>query len=567
MKLSFFNSEISSIHSAALLLGAAGLLSRLLGVFRDRLLAGHFGAGRELDIYYAAFQIPDFMSAVFLLGAGSAAILPVFQEYLSKNEDDARKLISELMTLFLAASTIFGVAVFLIAPFALRFVVPGFSGAERDMVTALTRIMVLSPILLGLSSILSTVVQSYQRFLAYALAPLLYNFGIILGITVFLPIMGMSGLALGVVLGALFHAGIQYQAVRELGFRPAFLKIQKHLSAGVRSVLRLSFPRVISVSITHITILVLTAIGSTLAAGSIAIFQLAQNLFFVPVGVFGISYAVAIFPRMHRAYLERNTKDFHNELFLGIRTILFWIVPSAVLFIVLRAHIVRVALGAGAFSWEDTRLSAAVLAILALALFAESIVSLLIKGYYSLGNTWKPLFINVFGSLVAIVLGFSLTRLLATKSEFTDLLTGLLRIKDLPHPEVLGLALGFTIGLSLNTLALLFTLKKLARKELGEGEPFPALSLVKIVSAAILGGIAAYGVRASFSETLPLITFVQVLAQGALAGLTGFGVYFGVLFLLKSEEMLSLIAAMKKRLFRLGILPASWNGDSIQHGI
>lgn len=565
MKFSFLNNEITSIHSAALLLGAAGLLSRILGVFRDRLLAGQFGAGRELDIYYAAFQIPDFMSVVFLIGAGSAAILPVFQDHLAKDKNEARRLISELTTLFLAASIGLGVIIFLTAPLLLSLVVPGFSESERALAATLTRIMILSPILLGMSSIFSSVIQSFQRFLAYALAPILYNIGIILGIVVFLPLWGLAGLAAGVVLGALFHVGIQFQAIGELGFRPSFVALRSNLSSGVRSVMRLSFPRVVSVSITHLTILVLTAIGSTLVAGSIAVFQLAQNLFFVPIGIFGVSYAVAVFPRMHRAYIIRDAELFFHELFLGIRTILFWIVPSAIIFLVLRAHIVRVALGAGAFSWEDTRLSAAVLAILALAMWAEGIASLLIKGYYSLENTWKPLVINVVASMGAVALAFITTRLLASSSSFTWFLTYLFRIPDLPHPEVLGLALGYGIGISLNILFLYRSLKKLSQTTFGIDRPFPLPALAKIVAAALLGGAAAYGVRTSFSETLPLITFLQVLGQGVLAGATGFGVYFGTLYLLKSEEMLSLINAFGRRLFKIGILPSHWDGDGVSH--
>ena len=203
------NGSISSVHAAALLIGSAGLVSRLLGMFRNRLLAAHFGAGRELDIYFAAFQIPDFVATLFLLGAGSAAILPVFQEYMHENKQRAYDLISSLQTSFLLASAVVAGIVFFFVPALLGIIVPGFSGVDLDMTIMLTRIMLLSPIFLGLSSILSAVVQSYQRFLAYALAPIFYNLGIIVGIIFFVPRFGIMGLGMGVALGAILHWIIQ----------------------------------------------------------------------------------------------------------------------------------------------------------------------------------------------------------------------------------------------------------------------------------------------------------------------------------------------------------------------
>lgn len=561
--MKILNGEISNVHSAAFLLGAAGLLSRLLGILRDRMLAANFGAGRELDVYFAAFQIPDLVAVVFLLGAGSAAILPIFQEYLAKDKEKARVLISQLFFLFaLGAALVMLMALFL-APYFMRLVTPGFSAEDRALTVTLTRIMLLSPLLLGLSSILSAVVQSFQRFLAYALAPVLYNLGIIVGIFFFVPIWGVPGLAAGVVLGALGHFALQFLAVAQAGFGPRLLTWGNLFSAGAFRVLRLAFPRVLSISVTRLTILVLVAIGSTLAAGSIAVWQLAQNLYFVPVGIFGVSYAIALFPKLSRSYIGKDAPSFFRELFLGLRTIVFWIMPTAVIFIVLRAHIIRAALGAGAFSWEDTRLSAAVLAALTIAMLAEGVTSLLIKGYYALENTWRPLVINISASLVSIALAFLFSRMLAADSSLRSFLTGIFRIADLPNPEVLGLALGFSLGLVLNILFLYFALQRLAERTFKVCERYPLLTLWKIILAALAAGAAAYAARVSFSETLPLITFARVLGQGVIAGAIGFGVYFGALWLLGAEEMQWVASALHKRLLRIKVLPQHWDGEGI----
>ena len=252
MRLRLLNHEMSSVHAAAFLLGAAGLFSRLVGVVRDRLLASHFGAGRELDIYYAAFQIPDLMSVVFLLGAGSAAILPVFQEYLAGDRASARRLISQISTLFLFGALGSVALVFMLAPWLVRLAVPGFSPADQALTVTLMRIMLCSPVLFGLSSIFSAVIQSFERFLAYAAAPIFYNLGIIAGILFFAPTWGVAGLAAGVALGAGLHMAIQYVSLSSLGFAPRLAV--RPIDRGLKKIVALSAPRVLSLSFTQLTV-------------------------------------------------------------------------------------------------------------------------------------------------------------------------------------------------------------------------------------------------------------------------------------------------------------------------
>ena len=553
-----FNGSISSIHAAAFLIGSAGLVSRLLGMFRNRLLAAHFGAGRELDVYFAAFQIPDFVSTLFLLGAGSAAILPVFQEYMQDNKERARHLISSLQTSFLAASSIAAVIVFFFVPLLLRIMVPGFSDADRTLTVLLTRIMLLSPILLGLSSILSAVVQSFQRFYAYALAPIFYNIGIIIGIVFFVPAFGIMGLGMGVVLGALMHLSIQMVSISQVGMMPKI--VLRNLSNGVKKVLRLSLPRVISLSLAQITVVGLTALGSTLHAGSISVLELSQDLYFVPVALIGVSYSVVIFPRLNEAFLNRNADTFYRELFLGMRTIALWIAPTIALFIVLRAHIVRVALGAGRFSWEDTRLTAAMLAILSIAMIAGSITQLLIKAFYAIEKTWMPLAINMFASALSIGSAILFSHALHKSSVFTSLTLNIFRVSDLPSADVLGLALGFTLGLLVDNVLLYIALRFAAREAFDVTAKFPLWSMASIAIAATIAGISAYLVRLTF-QPLPLITLARVLLQGTLAGIVGFTVYIVLLTVFKNEDIDAVRKSFTRKLITLRVLPKSWDGD------
>ncbi|MBI4225311.1 MAG: murein biosynthesis integral membrane protein MurJ [Candidatus Sungbacteria bacterium] len=572
MRVRFLNHEMSSVHAAAFLLGAAGLLSRLAGVVRDRLLASHFGAGRELDIYYAAFQIPDFMSVIFLLGAGSAAILPVFQEYLGRDRIKASRLISQVSTLFLLGALVFVGLAFFLAPWLVYIIVPGFSSADISLTVTLMRIMLLSPILFGLSSIFSAVIQSFERFISYALAPILYNLGIIVGILWFVPAWGVIGLAGGVVLGALLHVAIQYRSLVSLGFSPRL--VWGPIDAGVKKIIALSAPRVLSLSFTQLTVVALIGLASLLASGSISIFQFSQNLYFVPVGIFGVSYSVALFPRLSSAYIERNGQRFFHEFFLGLRSILFWIIPSVALFFVLRMEIVRVVLGSRAFSWEDTQLTAACLGLLAFAMVAASLMPHLVKSFYALENTRVPLAVDMGGSVITVGLAFMFTKLISHSASFRSMLTALLHVSHVPHPEVLGIALGFSLGLAANVLLLYIVLVPFAGSVFGKREParpnghsggrFPALPLLKIVAASLIAGVAAYAVRAVFPGVTPYDPVILILMRALFAGVAGLIAYFGMLLLLKSEDMEMVRASMHKRFLRLGMLPKSWNNDHLR---
>jgi len=363
-------------------------------------------------------------------------------------------------------------------------------------------------------------------------------------------------------LGALLSMGVQFGSVASLGFRPLIIQSAgPDIWQGVWRTILISFPRVLSISLSQLTVVVLVAIGSTLAAGSVAVFSLAQNLSFVPIGIFGVSYAVAVFPRLSHAAARRSGADFLRELFTGIRSILFWVAPSAVLFLVLRAHIVRVALGAGTFSWEDTRLTGAVLAALAVSMAAGALQTLLIRGYYAMRSTWLPLLVNVLASGFSVALGWGVAAKLAEDSAFTRGVASLFRIADLPHPEVVGLGIGFAAGLIVNVSVLWALLVYLAERQFGVRHERGGKEIATIIFAAALAGGAAYAVRVSFSEALPLITFFRVLLQGFIAGIAGLAVYLGVLLILRNEDVFSLWHGFGRRLFKIGVLPKSWDGE------
>lgn len=568
-RFNVFNREIANVYAAALTIGAAGLLSRLLGVVRDRMLAARFGAGRELDIYYAAFQIPDFLFTLFLLGAASAAVIPALIDEERRSPAEGRRFIRELATVFFIGSLAVWMTAVLAAPFLVRLLAPGFAPSDQALLAVLARIMMVSPVLLGLSNIVSSVVQTHRRFFSFALSSVFYNLGIILGILFFLPAWGMAGLAAGVVLGALLHLAVQAPALYSLGFgwplvSPGFLR--RGFSAPVKKVFALSVPRVVALSAGGIADIAFIAIASAMGSGSIAVFKFAQNLRFVPIGLFGVSFAVAAYPALSGAGARENAPEFYSAFFGTLRSILFWILPIASLFYVLRAQIVRVALGAGAFSWQDTRLTAAILGIMAFAIVAESLSSLLIRSFYALGNTVVPFFVNAVSAFGAVALAVVLAHAFENPGNpLFVFLVRILRVDGVAGSGVLGLALGAAAGSVLDSALLFWGLKRVMRRRLGRLgiKKYADLRDVPMMGvSAVCAGFAAYGMLRVANEFVTLDRFSGVLVQGAVSSLVGAMVYLGMLYLAKNREIAHLTDAVRRRLFSVRILPQEWNGET-----
>ena len=280
--LTFDSAPSNSVISAAFIITVAGLASRILGLLRDRLLASTFGAGDTLDIYYAAFRIPDLIYNLLIFGALSAAFIPVFTSLISKeNKDEAWELANGVLNLaaifIISLSLIFAI----FAPFIMKIITPGFSSEKIQSVVLFTRIMFLSPFFLGLSGIFGGILTSFKRFMMYSLAPLFYNLGIIFGIIFFVHFFGSIGLAWSVVLGAFLHMMIQYPAARKLGYKFSWNVVAALKNASVKKIFFLMIPQTMGVAIIQINLLIITIFASFLPSGSLSIFNFSQNLIFI----------------------------------------------------------------------------------------------------------------------------------------------------------------------------------------------------------------------------------------------------------------------------------------------
>lgn len=519
-----FNGQIVSITTAAFLVALSSLVSRFLGIFRDRILAGEFGAGDTLDIYYAAFRLPDLIFSLLVLGALSAGFIPVFTK-LIKHENQPEKnpeawmLSNSIVNLLGISLILLSVVAIIFAPQLLKIFAPGFSADKRTLTVALSRVMFLSPIFLGLSSIFGGILQSFKRFFVYSLAPIMYNLGIIIGALFFTRAWGIYGLAWGVVLGAAMHFLIQLPTAFKLGYkyRPAF----DHRSREVRTIGRLMVPRTMSLAIAQIDLSVSTAIATTLIAGSLAIFNFANNLQSFPIGIFGISFATAAFPALAASAGDR--KLFVANFSHTLRQIFFFIVPSTVLLLVLRAQIIRVILGTGQFNWEDTVLTIRTLGFFSLSLFAQASIPLLVRMFYARENSKKPFLVGLVSVAVDIVLALWLSRKMG----------------------VAGLALAFSVANIVNFVLLWLVLKA----DLGQLDESKILvAVAKFSLAGLACGAAAQAAKNIVWPFIDMTKFLGVLTQGLVAGLAGLIVYFLVCAILGSEEFYGLWSGVRKRL-------------------
>jgi putative peptidoglycan lipid II flippase len=529
-----FNKEINSITVAAILVALSSLVSRLLGVLRDRILAGQFGAGATLDAYYAAFRVPDLIFNLLVLGALSAGLIPVFTclikdfkgtmtNLFGLENTEAWRLINNILNLILISLAFLSlVGIIFAEPLIKTIIAPGFSPELQIKTVALSRIMFLSPILLAISSIFSGVLQSFKRFFVYSLAPIMYNVGIIIGALFFVPLWGIYGLAWGVVLGALLHMLIQMPTVFALGYKYVpFLDLR---DGNLRKILRMMVPRTLSLAVSQLNLVVITAIASGLAIGSLTVFNLANNLQYFPIGIFGVSFAIAAFPALSAA--ARDNKKLVKDFSWTMRQILFFIVPSTILILVLRAQIVRVILGSGQFSWEATILTYQTLGYFSISLFAQATIPLLIRVFYAREDSKTPFIIGLISVAANVVLAFYFSHKMG----------------------VGGLALSFSLANIVN-FVLLWMLLHFVLGDLNEGKIF--VSVVKFSLAGLVCGFVAQEMKGIIWPFIDMTKFLGVLIQGLVAGGCGLLAYALICWLLRSEEMASFVSSAKSRLLRM----------------
>lgn len=539
IKKLFFN-QIDSLASAAIVLGFFSLASKILGLARDRILYSTFGTGDELDMYYAAFRIPDTIFNLLIIGALSASFVPILSKYFYRKEEiRAWKTINDVLNIFLASVILgsFFLAVF--APVLLKFIVPGWSGEKLATTLALTRIMLLSPIFLTVSSVVGAALQSGKRFIMFAFAPVAYNAGIIIGAVFFVKSIGIYGLALGVILGSLLHFLAQLPVLFSLGYKYKFSFDLKN--PDIRRIFRIMLPRTLSLGVNQINFFIITIFASLLASGSLSVFYLASNIHNIFFGLIGISFSVAAFPALS-AYLANGEKEKFTAVFSRtMREIIFFIIPATAFLVVFRSEIVHFIGGKGAVDYLTTERS---LVFLALGLAAQSLVSQVVRTFWALGDTKTPFYASLFG--LAANIGAAIW--LVFYSGF----------------GVAGLAIAFSLTNIVNFFMLYFFLR---RKINYLDEARIANSFARIFAAGLLGGSAVWFLASLFPGDFSKIGNLALAARLTIGFIATALVFSFFAWIFRVSELLMFAKAIKRRLVNIFAADVAVETDGISRKI
>lgn len=538
---------IRGLHQAAYWLMLLTLASQALALLRDRTFAHTFGAGHILDLYYAAFRVPDL---VFALVSSLVSAYVLIPRMMGAGAPETRRLLSESITFLIIGGGIICLVLGIFAPHLLFLLYPEFAASPyRDAFILLARILLVQPIILGISGIVTSTSQVHHRFVLYALSPVLYNLGIILGTVVLYPLYGLPGIGIGVLIGAIANVLIHIPMLSMLKVLP---KWKWPTRETMLPVVCDSIPRSLALGMSSITALTLTALAARFASGSISIFTLAGNLEAVPLSLIGATYAVAAFPALSET-AGKDTGKFTGILSSAARQIIVWSMVALGLIVVLRAYIVRVILGSGAFDWNATRLTAALLAVFAVGLVAQGLVLLFSRALYAAKQSWRPLLYQIGGFVITIAAAVGLVLESRAGAVSLTTLSALFRLSGVPGTEILLLALGATLGQIALAIASIIALRSVA--------PGLASTLLRpfleSFAAAVFGGVAAYLVLLLTGGILPLTTSVAVFTHGLLAGIVGSIAALATLAVLNNEEFGEIYTAIRRKVSPKEVLAPS----------
>ncbi len=392
----------SHLGRNAIILAGASAGSYLFGLLRDRLLAQSFGASREVDIFNSAFLLPDLIMNLFA-AALTTAFIPIFAQILKhKQEPAAYQAANSVFTVVLVALLCVDLLALAGMPLITPWIAPGFSTADLATLTSTSRWMLLSPLLFGVSTLFGAVLQGRHRFLAYALSPMLYNVGIVLGILVFAPRFGIQGVVFGVIIGACLHLAIRILASWRIGYQPT-IRVGAFHDPAVRQTLALMGPRVIGLLAVQASLWTYNAVGSTLEHGSVAVFNFARNFQSLPVSFIGIAIATVLFPLLAADVAAERHDQMLGNAKTALRTIVLFTLPAMVGMIFVSRPLITVFLGGGEFDAEAITRTTITLMVFALAIPLESFQHILARIYYAKHDTRTPALISIIGAVLNVV--------------------------------------------------------------------------------------------------------------------------------------------------------------------
>jgi putative peptidoglycan lipid II flippase len=394
-----------AIARAGLVVTGAYLAARILGYVRTVVISSTFGATSDLDAFLAAFRIPDLMYQLVAAGALSSALIPVLAGLLAAGEESrAWRVASTVSTLMLVTLTIICLVAWVLAPELVPIFTPGFDEATLEEAIALTRIMLVAPILLAAGAAATSILNARQLFAAAALAPISYNLTIVIATILLAPLFGVEGVAIGVVAGAAAHVLVQLRPLRTTGFR--FSRRPETADRAARRTFALLGPRAVGLGAAQFALIALTAFASTVGAGAITAFAVAFALLQIPLGLIGVPLGVVLLPALSSRHSEGAVAEYVRLVTRPVRLLLVVMVPIAALGIVLAYEVVTILFGYGNYSEEAVAASAVTLTVLLIGLPAHASIAILARAFYAAQDTRTPVIAALVAVAINVVVGY-----------------------------------------------------------------------------------------------------------------------------------------------------------------
>ncbi len=518
----FLGSKQGNVLSAAAVMMAATLVSALLGFIRERMLNASFTQD-ELGVYTAAFRLPDLLFDLSVMGILFTAFIPVFTHtVVARSKEAAFAFTSRLINL---SCLVVGGLVVLLVIFAdpvSYLIVPGFNPTERALTVFYTRIILVGQVLpLLVGNYFIGMLQSFQYFIVPAVAPIVYNLGIIGGILFLAPTYGLTGVVWGVIIGSLLFLAIETPFIFKVGYRHTF-----HVQPDkeVKETLRLMLPRTIGLSLSQVAITADLILSSLLGARAVRIFYLAQLLHYQPVRIFGMTFAHAALPLMSTEAARKDMEAFKKLLIASLHQILFFVLPVSVMLAVLRTPLVRIVFGAEKFDWLATVLTGQTLSLFALSIFAECATLLFTRAFYALHDTKTPVIVSV----VSIILNIVLSILFIFRWNF----------------PVWGLALSASLSALLSCVLLfIFLFQKIG----GLSKRIFFIPPIKMGIASLIAGVFLYIPMKLLDQLIFDTTrFLPLVMLTGVASVSGLSVYVFLAWFLDIEEVMTFFKILQK---------------------
>lgn len=392
-----------SLARSAIIVGLAFVLSRILGLVREMVLANQFGTTSAMDAYVSAFRIPDLLFLVVIAGSFGAAFIPIFGEFISKGDTErAWRLASAVLTWAGIVVLVLSALCFVLARPLMLIVAPGFDAQTTDLTVELMRILLLSPIFLGTAIAFKGILEAQHEFTLPAVAPLIYNVAIIIGAVFLAPEHGIKAVAWAVIVGALGHMLIQLPGVIRSGlvFRPT---LDRQVE-GLSEVARLLGPRIVGLAAFQVNFIAINAFASTTSNERVSALNYAWQLLMLPHGVIALSISTVIFPTLAALYSHGNDAEFRATLDRTLRPLLFLSIPAGAGLFLVREQLVRLIYQSGSFDGRSTELVATPLAFFGLGLVGYALTEILTRVFYATRDTRTPVITGVLTVIANLIL-------------------------------------------------------------------------------------------------------------------------------------------------------------------